>query len=303
MPDFQPVYETFAAQPWLFVTCCVVLGLLVGSFLNVVIHRMPIMLDNEARKHWEEMENPDAPPVERPAYNLVVPRSACPKCQAPITAVQNIPVVSWLALRGKCAHCKAPISARYPLVEAATGILTGIVAAHFGVSLLALAGILFTWILIALTMIDLDTQFLPDDLTYPLLWLGLLMSLTHPVWAPGADPLTPQDSIIGAIVGYLVLWSFHWLYYLVRHVEGMGYGDFKLYAAFGAWFGYKMLLPILLFASVVGSVVGLYVMYRQRKGMDTKIPFGPYLAAAGWLFLMVGHQVVERYLGLFPQSR
>ena len=303
MPDLQPVYETFAAQPWLFVACCVVLGLLVGSFLNVVIHRMPIMLDNETREHCEEMAHPDAPPVKRPTYNLVVPRSACPKCQAPITAVQNIPVVSWLVLRGKCANCKTPISARYPLLEAATGLLTGIVAAHFGVTLLALAGIVFTWLLIALTMIDLDTQYLPDDLTYPLLWLGLLMSLTHPVWAPGADPLTPQDSIIGAIVGYLVLWSFHWLYYLVREQEGMGYGDFKLYAAFGAWFGYKMLLPILLFASVVGSIVGLYVMYRQRKGFDTKIPFGPYLAAAGWLFLMVGHQAVERYLGLFPHSR
>ena len=304
MPDFlQPLYDTFAAQPWLYISCCVVLGLLVGSFLNVVIHRMPIMLENEARKDCEEMANPGVELQPRPAYNLVVPRSACPKCQAPITAMQNIPVVSWLVLRGKCANCKAPISARYPLVEAATGLLTGIVAAHFGVTLLALAGIVFTWILIALTMIDFDTQYLPDDLTYPLLWLGLLLSLTHPVWATGADPVTPRDSIIGAVVGYMVLWSFHWLYYLVRRVEGMGYGDFKLYAAFGAWFGWKMLLPILLFASVVGSLVGVFILYRQRKGLDTKIPFGPYLAAAGWLFLMVGHQAVERYLGLFPHSR
>jgi leader peptidase (prepilin peptidase) / N-methyltransferase len=290
-----------AANPALFVGLCVFLGLMVGSFLNVVIHRVPIMMDNLLRAECAELEGREAP--VQPTFNLVVPRSACPKCQAPITALQNIPVVSWLALRGQCANCKAPISKRYPLVELTTGILTGVVAAHFGYGLLAVGGILFTWFVIALALIDFDTQLLPDQLTYPLLWLGLLMSLSHPVWAPGASPVTPVDSILGAAVGYLSLWSLFWIYWFIRKEEGMGFGDFKLFAAFGAWFGWKMLLPILLFASLVGSICGVYLLYRRRKGLETKIVFGPFLAAAGWLFLLVGHQTVDRYLGMFPHAR
>jgi leader peptidase (prepilin peptidase) / N-methyltransferase len=340
--------DTLAAHPPFFIGCCVVLGLLVGSFLNVVIYRLPVMMDNAMRAECAELGAEDvvAPPVAaqaegvveptgpevvpaatapvsevsaaivapqdsaatsagegspvaeapaKPPFNLVVPRSACPKCRAPITALQNIPVVSWLALGGKCANCKAPISPRYPLVELLTGVASGVVAWRLGFGVPAVAGLLFTWALIALTFIDLDTFLLPDQLTLPLMWLGLLLSLFNPVWAPGADPVTPFDSIVGAAAGYLSLWSVFWLFLLIRKREGMGYGDFKLFAAFGAWFGWKMLLPIILFASLVGSVVGVYMLYRQRKGMDAHIPFGPYLALAGWLCLVIGNDVVGRY--------
>lgn len=295
------IFEPLAASPALFIGCCVVLGLLVGSFLNVVIYRVPVMMDTALRYECTLLADPNAPPP--PAFNLMTPRSACPNCKAPITALQNIPVVSWLALGRKCANCKTPISARYPLVELFTGIASGLVAWRFGFGILALAGLSFTWFLIALTMIDFDTQYLPDELTYPLLWAGLLLSTTHPVWAPGAEPLTPADSIVGALCGYLSLWSVYWIFKIIMKKEGMGYGDFKLFAAFGAWFGWRMLLPIILVASLVGSVIGIYVLYRQRKGLDTPIPFGPFLAAAGWLFLLVGHQAVDRYLLLYAHPR
>jgi leader peptidase (prepilin peptidase) / N-methyltransferase len=293
--------EPLAASPAFFIGFTVVLGLLVGSFLNVVIYRVPIMMDNALRAECVALASADSstelPP--QPKFNLVVPRSACPKCQAPITALQNIPVVSWLALGRKCANCKTPISSRYPLVELATGLLSGFVAWHFGYGFIALAALLFTWLLIALTMIDFDTQFLPDQLTYPLLWLGLLVSLWHPVWAEGASPVTPGDSIIGAAAGYLSLWSVYWVFKLLTGKEGMGYGDFKLFAALGAWMGWRMLLPVILFASLVGAIVGVFILIRQRKGKDTQIAFGPFLAVAGWLTLMFGNAVVERYLSLY----
>lgn len=300
--------EPLAAYPALFIGFTVVLGLLVGSFINVVAYRLPIMLDREMHTECANLARADEliargekpPPVfeedKKPAFNLVVPRSACPKCKAPITAMQNIPVVSWLVLGGKCAACQTPISKRYPLVELFTGIASGLVAWRFGFGMLALAGLFFTWTLIALTLIDLDTFYLPDSMTQPLMWVGLLLSTTFPHWTPLEPPLTPMDSILGAVTGFMILWIFNKLYKLVRHRDGMGGGDFKLLSAFGAWFGWKMLLPILLFASIVGSLFGLYVMYRQRKGMETEIPFGPYLAVAGWLFLLVGHDVVARYM-------
>jgi leader peptidase (prepilin peptidase) / N-methyltransferase len=292
--------EPLATSPALFIGCCVILGLLVGSFLNVVIYRVPVMMDNALRAECALLADPNAAPP--PTFNLIVPRSACPNCKAPITAVQNLPVVSWLVLGRKCANCKAPISVRYPLVELFTGIASGLIAWRFGFGMLAVGGLLFTWFLIALTIIDFDTQFLPDQLTYPLLWIGLLLSTTHPVWAEGAAPLTPADSILGAMCGYLSLWSVYWIFKLITKKEGMGYGDFKLFAAFGAWFGWRMLLPIILFASLVGSVVGVYILYRQRKGLETPIAFGPFLAAAGWLFLLIGHQTVERYFALYASE-
>jgi leader peptidase (prepilin peptidase)/N-methyltransferase len=325
-PEQLGIFAMLAASPALFVSVCVVLGLLIGSFLNVVIHRVPIMMDNALRAECAELaaaEDPDGmaetlpsqatvemfdmpagdSPGARPApYNLVVPRSACPRCKAPITALQNIPVVSWLALRGKCAHCKAPISARYPLVELATGVLSGFIAWHFGFGFACLAALVFTWFLIALTMIDFDTRFLPDQLTYPLLWAGLLVSLSHPVWSDGAAPLTPRDCIIGAAAGYLALWSVYWAFKLLTGKEGMGYGDFKLFAALGAWLGWQMLLPILLIASGVGAVIGIVVMIRQRRGRDMQIAFGPFLAIAGWLTLVVGHELVAKYFALFDQG-
>jgi leader peptidase (prepilin peptidase)/N-methyltransferase len=291
--------QTFENSPALFIGVAALFGLLVGSFLNVVIHRLPIMMDNELRAECAALASGDAEPTPAPKYNLVVPRSACPGCKAPITAAQNVPVMSWLALGGKCANCKTPISKRYPLVELVTAVLTGFVAWRFGVGSIALAAIVFTWLLIALTMIDFDTQFLPDVLTYPLLWLGLLVSLTQPVWAEGADPVTPRDSILGAAIGYLSLWSFYWIFKLLTGKEGMGYGDFKLFAALGAWLGWTMLLPIIIFASCVGAIIGIALILRRRAGRETQIAFGPFLAIAGWLTLIAGHDVIERYLTLF----
>jgi len=291
--------EPLAEFPALFIGFTVVLGLLIGSFLNVVIYRVPIMMDRALRAECAALADPAAVAAQEPPFNLVVPRSACPSCKAPITALQNVPVVSWLALGRKCANCKTPISARYPLVEAATGLLSGFIAWHYGYGGTALAALAFTWFLIALTMIDFDTQYLPDQLTYPLLWLGLIGSLWHPVWGDGAAPVTPHDSIIGAAAGYLSLWSLYWAFKLITGKEGMGYGDFKLFAALGAWMGWMMLLPIIVFASGVGAIFGIVIMIRQRKGKDTQIAFGPFLAIAGWFALIFGNAVVERYLGLF----
>jgi leader peptidase (prepilin peptidase) / N-methyltransferase len=308
--------DTLATHSTLFIGVCVVVGLLVGSFLNVVIHRVPIMMERALRAECAEVAaldarasaeagtpeveapDPEAGPATQPPYNLVVPRSACPHCKAPITAMQNVPVVSWLALRGKCASCRAPISARYPVVELVTGLLTGLAAWHFGYGLPAAGAIVFTWFLIALTMIDFDTKYLPDQLTYPLLWLGLLMSLSHPVWSPYAEPVSPADSILGAVFGYLALWSVYWLFKLITNKEGMGYGDFKLLAALGAWLGWQMLLPIILLSSLAGSVIGIGILVRKKLGKDTEMPFGPYLATAGWIALVFGHQLVSQYFAL-----
>jgi leader peptidase (prepilin peptidase)/N-methyltransferase len=276
-----------------------VLGLLVGSFLNVVIFRVPVMMDQALRYECAALSDPNAPLP--PAFNLMTPRSRCPGCKAPVTALQNLPVLSWLVLGRKCANCKMPISARYPSVELATGVLSGFIAWHFGFGFVAVSALLFTWMLIALTMIDFDTQFLPDQLTFPLLWLGLLVSLWHPVWAEGASPVTPRDSIIGGAAGYLSLWSIYWAFKLLTGKEGMGYGDFKLFAALGAWLGWQMLLPIILLASAVGALFGFVIMIRQRRGKDTPMAFGPFLAIAGWLAMIWGHAVVERYLGLFAR--
>jgi leader peptidase (prepilin peptidase)/N-methyltransferase len=302
--------DMLVTVPWLFIGLGVVLGLLVGSFLNVVIHRMPIMMDNELRAECAALaaqeaalaDGPGGDLPEPPVYNIVTPRSACPQCKAPITALQNIPVVSWLVLRGQCANCQAPISKRYPLVELATGILSGFIAWRFGFGLEGLAALAFTWFLIALTMIDFDTQYLPDALTYPLLWLGLVLSLWHPAWGDGAAAVGPRDSIIGAVAGYLSLWCVYWAFKLITGKEGMGYGDFKLFAALGAWLGWQMLLPIIVFASGLGAIVGLYVIYRQRKGRETAIAFGPFLAIAGWIALVAGYDLVDRYLHLFAPA-
>jgi leader peptidase (prepilin peptidase)/N-methyltransferase len=297
------ILEPLASSPAFFVSVCAILGLLIGSFLNVVIFRVPVMMEMALRAECASLADPEgasnaAPP---PAFNLMTPRSRCPSCKAPVTALQNIPVISWLALGRKCASCKTPISARYPAVELATGVLSGFIAWHFGFGSTALAALVFTWMLIALTMIDFDTQYLPDVITYPLLWLGLLVSLSHPVWAEAAEPLSPRDGIIGAAAGYLSLWSIYWAFKLLTGKEGMGYGDFKLFAALGAWLGWGMLLPIILFASAVGAVFGVVVMIRQRKGKDTPMAFGPFLAIAGWLAMIFGHEVVTRYLGLFAR--
>ena len=292
------VFELLAASPGLFIGTCLVFGLLVGSFLNVVIYRLPIILERQWRQECAELHNtPVAPPAE--PFNLVVPRSACPGCKAPITALQNVPILSYLVLRGRCASCGIHISARYPLIEGLTGILSAAVAWKYGYGWQTAAAIVLTWFLIALTFIDIDTQFLPDTLTLPLVWMGLLLSLWYSEATSGPLPVDMHSSIIGAIAGYLSLWSVYHLFRLITGKEGMGYGDFKLFAALGAWLGWQMLLPIILFAATVGAVVGVALIALRGQSRATPIAFGPFLAAAGWLVLMFGHEVVTGYLGMF----
>jgi len=254
-------------------------GLLVGSFLNVVIHRLPKMMQRESDNYVAHELGKELPHTDR--YNLIVPRSSCPHCGHQITALENIPVISWLALRGRCRKCKAPISPRYPAVELLAAVLSGLAVWHFGSGTAGLAALLFTWLLIAMTVIDFDTQLLPDDLTYPLLWAGLLVNLNGTF-----VPL--RDAVIGAAAGYLALWSVYWLFKLATGKEGMGYGDFKLLAALGAWLGWTMLPIIILLSSVVGAVVGISLIVFARRGRDKPIPFGPYLAAAGLIALFYG---------------
>jgi len=330
-------FELLAAFPAAFIGVCLVLGLMVGSFLNVVIYRLPIMLERQWREECAENAAPQADalggstpspaaqaaacvpemasadgardlPGTTPAvaarvrpqpFNLVVPRSACPACHAPIRAIHNIPLLSWLLLRGKCASCGAPISARYPLIEALTGVLSALVAWKFGFGWPAGAALVLTWYLIALTFIDIDHQLLPDSLTLPLLWLGLLLSLWSAQAAGLPVPVDTRSSVIGAMAGYVSLWSVYHLFRLLTGKEGMGYGDFKLFAALGAWLGWQMLLPIILIAAVVGAVTGIILIVTRGRERSAPIPFGPFLAAAGWLMLMFGPRLVAGYLGLF----
>jgi leader peptidase (prepilin peptidase)/N-methyltransferase len=299
------VVALLAGSPALFIGTCVILGLAIGSFLNVVIYRLPIMLERQWHEQCVEVSQPDPAAMTLPVsalepFNLVVPRSACPACKAPIGAWQNIPLLSWLFLRGRCVHCRGSISIRYPTVEALTALLSGCVAWQFGFGAPALAAMVLTWFLIALTFIDVDHQLLPDTLTLPLLWSGLFLSLfgTHP--GGMAIPVDVRSSLIGAIAGYASLWSVYHLFRLVTGKEGMGYGDFKLFAALGAWLGWQMLLPIILIAATAGAVVGLALITIRRQNRATPIPFGPFLALSGWLALMAGPHLVTGYPGLFP---
>lgn len=277
------------SSPLIFACCAGLLGLLVGSFLNVVIHRLPKMMEREWHEQCAEL-NGKAPEAV-PAYNLVTPRSACPHCGHAISALENIPVVSYLALRGKCAGCQAAISPRYPVVEAITGLLSAYAAWHFGFGAAGMFAIVFVWALIALTFIDFDTQLLPDSITFPLLWLGLLLNLN--------GMFTPlSDAVIGAVVGYLVLWSVYWLFKLLTGKEGMGYGDFKLLAALGAWLGWTMLPLVILLSSLVGAVVGIVLIVVAKQGRNIPIPFGPYLAGGGLIALFWGQSLTQSYLQL-----
>ncbi|HJV88072.1 MAG TPA: A24 family peptidase [Noviherbaspirillum sp.] len=268
----------------------VILGLLIGSFLNVVIHRVPKMMQRESDNYVAHERGEPLPYTDR--YNLMVPRSACPNCGHHIGALENIPVLSYLFLRGKCIECKTPISPRYPIVELLTGVLSGLLVWRFGSGMAGLATLLFAYLLIAMTFIDADTQLLPDDLTLLLLWCGLLLNLN--------DTFVPlRDAVIGAAAGYVSLWSVYWLFKLTTGKEGMGYGDFKLLAALGAWLGWKLLPVIILLSSAVGAIVGIALIVFARHGRNNPIPFGPYLAAAGLIALLYGKQMVESYLG-FP---
>ena len=271
------VVEVFKAAPWLFIVAAVVIGLVVGSFLNVVIHRLPRMLERQWQADCAELTGAPPPPAEK--MNLAVPRSACPACGHRITALENIPVVSYLALRGKCSACKAPISARYPLVEALSGLAAGYAVWRLGVTWTTLWALVFVWTMVALAFIDQETGYLPDNLTQPLLWLGILVS----IWQILGIDLA--SSVIGAVAGYAFLWivakGWGWL----RHLEAMGHGDFKLLAAIGAWLGWQSLPGVVLISSFVGSVAGIVIMVATGQGMQAKLRFGPYLAVAGVVLL------------------
>jgi len=278
------------AYPIATVVIVVVLGLLVGSFLNVVIYRLPVMMEREWKSECKLILDPNSSgnePAE--AFNLAYPNSHCPNCDSPIKAWQNIPVISYLLLKGQCANCKMSISVRYPIIEAVTGLMSAVIAWQLGASLEMLAALFFTWSLITLTMIDADHKLLPDQITLPLLWAGLLLN-SFAVFVP------LYDAVWGAIGGYLSLWSVYWLFKIITGKEGMGYGDFKLLAALGAWMGWQSLLVIILLSSLVGAIVGSIILIANKQGRNTAIPFGPYLAAAGWIAFLWGDLIIDAYL-------
>jgi leader peptidase (prepilin peptidase) / N-methyltransferase len=289
--------EALQSMPQLFVAIASILGLLVGSFLNVVIHRLPRMMENDWRAQCAELasntnEVPLATP-EKQVYNLVVPRSACPGCGHQITAVENIPIISYLALRGRCHGCKRKISPRYPIVEGITALLSGLIAWHFGCGAAGVSALIFLWSLIALTFIDADTQLLPDSITLPMLWLGLLVNINGTF-------TDLRSAVLGAVFGYLALWTVYWVFKLITKKEGMGYGDFKLLAAIGAWLGWQVLPLVILLSSVVGAVVGIILILLARLGRNIPLPFGPYLAMAGLIALLWGQLIMNSYLQGFP---
>ncbi|HSD36492.1 MAG TPA: A24 family peptidase [Rhodocyclaceae bacterium] len=302
---FEP---QFLEEPLVLTIVCTLLGLTVGSFLNVVIHRLPKMLERgwktetiamtaeylpaplrESVETWWQEQQLAIGAASR--YNLATPRSSCPHCGHVITALENIPVLSYVVLRGRCGGCKTHISARYPLVELLTGVLSAGVAWHFGYGWACLGALVFVWSIVALCFIDLDTMLLPDDITLPLLWLGLLFNI-------GNVFTSPPSAVAGAAVGYLVLWLVYWLFKLVTGKEGMGYGDFKLLAAIGAWLGWQVLPIVILLSSLVGAIVGIALMVFAKHGRETPIPFGPYLGAAGVLALFFGKPLSTVLMGI-----
>lgn len=296
--------HSFDQSPWLFITLSFIFAATIGSFLNVVIHRFPVMMKREWQQecnqylqeyHAEIVTKIGIDKLNTPIdsfpekYNLVVPGSACPKCKTSIKPWHNLPVFGWLMLKGKCAACHAPISARYPIIEFITGLLVATLAWHFGPSWQFVFASILTFVLVALTGIDLDEMLLPDQMTLPLLWLGLIINLNHTF-------ASPTDAIIGAAAGYLSLWSIFWLFKILTGKEGMGYGDFKLLAVFGAWLGWQMLPLVILLSSLVGALVGITMIVSKRLKQGNPIPFGPYIAAAGWIALLFGQQIVDWYL-------
>ncbi|MBB6522715.1 prepilin peptidase [Pseudoteredinibacter isoporae] len=282
--------DVFTLYPGALVGVICILGLLVGSFLNVAIYRLPKMLEREWKQSCCEILEQEAP-KETEAFNLVVPASTCPSCEHKIRAWENIPVISYVFLRGRCSQCSSPISVRYPIIEAVTALLSAVLAMKFGFTWQLAAALLFTWSLITLTMIDIDTQLLPDNITLPLLWLGLIVNsqslfsdLPNALW--------------GAVFGYLSLWSVYWVFKLLTGKEGMGYGDFKLLGALGAWMGWQALPLTILLSSVVGAVIGIAGIIIMGRDKNVPMPFGPYLAIAGWIYFMWGDSIVASYLSL-----
>ena len=293
----QSIIEVMQSQLWFYLTTVGLVSLCVGSFLNVVIYRLPLMMQREWQSECrllleDELNTNQAKPKNTSEpFNLVKPNSTCPKCKTAIKPWQNIPIISWLILKGKCASCSNPISIRYPAIEAITALLSLVVAYTFGATEQALLYIVITWALVALTFIDIDHMLLPDQLTLPLVWLALIAAVA-------GITITPSDAIIGSAFGYLSLWSVFWLFKLLTGKEGMGYGDFKLLALFGALLGWQSLLTIILLSSVVGAIIGIALLSIQGKNKATPIPFGPYLAIAGWITLLWGNQLQSAYFNL-----
>ncbi len=281
--------EAFHYYPWLFPTMAAMFGVIVGSFLNVVIYRLPIIMEREWRQECADSfpEYHIEPPQGK--FSLSLPRSTCPKCQTPLRLIDNIPIISWLMLKGQCHHCHAPISARYPLIELLAGVIACAVAVQFGFGVYAITLIGFSLTLLALTAIDFETLLLPDQLTLPLLWAGIVVATTE------LGPISLYDSVIGAISGYLSLWLVYWVFKLLTGKEGMGFGDFKLLAALGAWLGWQALPFVVLLSSVVGLIFGLIQLRLQKQGIDKAFPFGPYLAIAGWCIMMWGQPFMAWY--------
>ncbi len=278
------------SEPPFLTLAAALLGLIVGSFLNVVIHRLPRMMERGWMLESAELRGETPPSAEK--LTLATPRSRCPQCGHGITALENIPILSYLFLRGRCSACRVRISPRYPLIEALSGLLSGYAAWRFGASWAGAGALLFIWGMIALSFIDYDTQLLPDSITLPLLWVGLLLNL-------GGTFVELKAAVIGAAAGYLSLWAVYWVFKLVTGKEGMGYGDFKLLALIGAWLGWQMLPLTILASSMVGAVVGISLIVFARHGRNIPIPFGPYLAAAGIISLFWGKPLTQQYLGLF----
>ena len=293
---FLDITTAMQSQQWLYLTTVGLVSLCVGSFLNVVIYRLPLMMQREWQSECrllleDELTTKPSKASSNEPFNLVKPNSTCPKCKTAIKPWQNIPIISWIMLKGKCANCSNPISARYPIVEAITALLSLVIAYSFGATEHALLYIFVTWILVALTFIDIDHMLLPDQLTLPLVWLSLIAAVM-------GITISPSEAIAGAACGYLSLWSVFWLFKLLTGKEGMGYGDFKLLAVFGALLGWQSLLTIILLSSVVGAIIGIALLSIQGKDKATPIPFGPYLAIAGWITLLWGAQIQAAYFNL-----
>ncbi|MEJ2042377.1 MAG: A24 family peptidase [Reinekea sp.] len=288
------ILDYFLSNTVAFTATVFILGLLVGSFLNVVIYRLPVMMQaqwqSEIAEFQEDQQTLEKLKNKQP-FNLIKPDSTCPKCGHKIRAWENIPVISWLFLKGKCSNCNNPISPRYPAIESITALLSATIAWYFSPSIATAGLILFLWCLVALTMIDVDTQLLPDSITLPLLWLGLLLNLNGIYTGLGS-------AVIGAVTGYLSLWSVYWLFKLLTGKEGMGFGDFKLFAAFGAWFGWQALPLIILLSSLVGAIVGIAMILILGRDKQLPIPFGPYLCGAALIYVFFGKQIVAWYLGV-----
>lgn len=286
----MPFFTLIQDDPAVFITLCIIIGLMVGSFLNVVIVRLPKMMERAWLQQCAELRGEKIETL--PVLNIASPRSMCPSCGHKITILENIPVISYLFLKGRCSQCQAKISIRYPIIEAFTSIISGFIAWHFGYSVMTFAALIFTWAMIALAMIDLDTQLLPDDITLPLLWMGLLVNLT-------GSFTDIRSAIIGAVAGYLFLWLIFWIFKFATGKEGIGYGDFKLLAAIGAWFGWSMLPLVILFSSLSGAIIGVGIIAASKEKRNVPIPFGPFLALGALIALFWGNQLNHMYFAQF----